>query len=503
MTAGPKFGKGDEMISLTSASRPARPRRPARLRAEEKAGEGIGVFLCRCGGAISDKVDVESIAADLSRTPNAVVAVADFPCSARGRSEIGRLLKEKELGRFVVAGCSPKTHESLFRETAIEAGINPFMFEIANIREQCAFVHSREAATEKAKTLVQAAIEKCRLLAPAPYDRVRVAARKVLILGDGFSAMRAAEAVAEEGIEVDLVTSEDQLDLGDHRMRHEGIEGESVSSMAAELASNPMINIHARSRVVQFEGHAGDFRALVSTKEGEIDLAAGAVIVALDATEIRSEVGPDVAGKVIDQSELETLLESASLPKRIVMIQPAESSCGRGCDIRAVENALVVKEASPETEVTIIGSEIRTFGLCELDYRKAQEYGIRFVRSEGQPVLESEEGLRVRVKDVHANEIITVPADLVVTSLPVSPTGTREIAGILKIPVDAQGYFRKSQVKLKPVASVREGVFLCGSAAEPRSPSEMILEAEAAGARAAALVSSPYLEVGGAVAEVE
>jgi heterodisulfide reductase subunit A-like polyferredoxin len=503
-----RFQKGDELISFVSSYRPAWTHRGFLPSNTEDKGDRIGVFICRCGGAVSRNVDVDSVAVHISSLDSVtVVRIMDFPCSSKGRLEIKESVRENNLGKFVLAGCSPKTHERLFRKVAAEVGLNPFMFEIANIREQCAFVHDYPEATEKAKTLVEVAVSKCRLLFPAPFRQIPVSSKRVIVVGNGFSAIVAASLAIEQGLEAVLIESGTNLEESGSKAIERGATPEYINGILTNLKLNPLVRILFRSNVVDFQGHPGDFRALIETPDGEEDVRCGAAVLALDAVE--SAPRPDTKeGRIITQSKFRAFLQlHQSYPRRVVMIvhdgSPQEEICGRSCYVDALANALMLREASPSADITIIGKEVRTYGMCELDYRRAQECGIRFVRSDVEPVIERDTEMRVLVKDAYSDLTLSLPADIVVLSEQVKPQNTDVLARVFRVAIDKNGYFRRTQVKLKPVATLREGVFLCGSAAGPRLLSEELLEASAAASRAVSLLSQPYIEIGGAVAEIE
>jgi heterodisulfide reductase subunit A-like polyferredoxin len=430
----------------------------------------------------------------------------DFPCSTRGQAEIREAIKENGLGRFVVAGCSPKTHERTFRRVAAGAGLNRFMFEIANIREQCAFVHAQPEATEKAKVLVEAATSKCKLLFPAPYEQVPVSSKRVLVVGGGLSAMIAASHVSDQGFGVVLVDPKGTLDEVSVTTTLRGVPPEYVRKIVKGLKSSPSTRMLFGAEVVDFQGHPGDFRALIETPEGEEDVRCGAAILVLDAVPFAPRTKSEDE-RVITQGEFKKLLSSQTTgPGKVVMIFPKDSSegtCGRSCHLGAITNALRLKELLPSADVTIICNEIRTYGMYELDYRKAQECGIRFVRCEGEAVIQHEGGLRVLVTDTYSDTTLSLPADLIVLSDLLKPQDTRRLAKIFRIPVDMNGFLAVSQVRLEPASTLREGVFLCGSATGPRLASEELLEASAAASGAVSLLSSSFIEIGGSVAEVD
>ena len=506
MTKDVRFHGGDELITLVSAKRPVRPRKRLDRGSAIDKGERIGAFICRCGGAVDRVVDVDAVAAHTSSLGSvAFVEVMDFPCSTNGREDIRKAIKDNNLGRFVVAGCSPRTHERLFRRVAADAGLNQFMFEIANIREQSAFVHSGPEATRKAKMLVDAAIAKCRLLFPAPYKQLPISARKVLVVGDGLSAMTAVSCISEQGGKVVFVTPSPSLEECASAGVYFDAPAESVMRVVRQLKSNRSVRILTGSDVVEFQGHPGDFRALVETLDGEEDVRCGATILAFEPTFApRSGIEDE---RVVTNQEFRDSLRRPPYPKRIVIILPASSTpgmiCARSDHIGAIADALRMRELSSSAEITVVSRDIRADGMHELDYRKAQEHGIRFVRYDEEPIIEREGDLRVLVNDPCSDSRLILAADVVVLSGLVSLPNNQKRAKIFGIPIEKNGLFRRTQVRLEPTSTLREGVFVCGGAAGPRLVSEMMIEASAAATMALSVVKKRYIEIGGAVAEID
>ncbi len=499
------FGSGDELIAHSSRTRRARlPSRQGRRRVERE-GEGIAVFVCRCGGAVSQTVDVESVAAHASRLEAVKVArVVDFACSKRGRDDILRSLAANEISRYVVAGCTPGTHEQLFRSLSIKAGVNPFTHEIANIREQCAFVHSPDEATRKARLLVEAAVAKCMALTPAPHLLLPMTSDRIVVVGGGLAAAVAALSGAQQGHEVTLVVSESDLGSLD---RVSDLPIEAIERLFHDVRSDRLIRILTGTEILAFEGNQGDFRLLLRSSAGEEDARCGAVILALEAVPEDAARGDHGLEGVVTQRHFRSLIESGTAPDKVVMLlepvgEPG-SVCDRGYAAEAISNALSLKELRPSAQVSLVGEEVRAYGMCELDYRRAQESGVRFVRTRDKPEIVKEGGLKVLVTDVDLGSSVELPADLIVADKLQKPSGTNDLARVFGVALDREGYFRRTHVKLKPAATLRKGVFLCGSASGPKLSSEEVLEASAAASRAVALVSRRFVEVGGEVAEVE
>lgn len=506
MTPEVHLHKGDELISLVTGTRPARPGSRRLRSVAEDRGDRIGVFICRCGGAVSRTVDVDSVAAHAASLNSvAFVKVMEFPCSAGGRAEILEDIKEKKLGRFVVAGCSPRTHEKIFRALAVKAGLNQSMFEIANIREQCAFVHVPSEATAKAKVLIESTASKCNLLLPAPYEQIPLSSRKALVVGSGLSAVVAASHVSDQGFGVVLVDPRGTSNEGEANSIKAGESVELFDKTLQRLKSNPLVRTLSGSKVIGFEGHPGDFRALIQTPDGEEDIRCGAAILAFDASP--THAAEDRDRREITQAEFGSLLGSRVVRMENIVIivsdNSSEETVGRGNYMDAVASSLRLKELLPSADATIIGSEARTYGLHELDYIRAQERGVRFIRPKGEVDIKHEGGLRVIVTDASSDAALSLPADLVVRSDVLRFEDARKVASVFKIPINAGGFFVESEARLEPGSTLNRGVFLCGSAAGPRLVSEELLGASTAASQAVSLLASPFIEAGGTVAEVD
>ncbi|MFP4545614.1 MAG: 4Fe-4S binding protein [Methanomassiliicoccales archaeon] len=485
--------KGGELIALMSSVRPARPPKP-RFPSRKEGGEGMGVFICRCGGAVEGRVDVEALASSISELdPVQACEVLDYSCSKQGRERIKQVIRDHSLDRFVVAGCSPKVIEQVFRTTAAEVSLNPFMVEVANIREQCSMVH--RDCQGKAETLVRGAVAKCALLVPAPVRVSPLASRKVLVVGDGLSALVAASEVERQGYQVVLLSPGG---LSTRPLSHQGLPVDYTESLLHGLEMSDRAEVIERARMRRFYGHPGDFSLELEGRTIEC----GAVILALEAERLRREF---LDQRVVDQTSLEEMKGPSELPGRIVMISGAEDQgiCGRGCHVQMVENAAHIKERNPRTRVTVIARDVVTMGMCELDYRRAQECGVDFIRFQEEPEISFGEQVEVSVVDANLGERLSLQADLVVLDDRLGPGIVDTIARMFQVPLDESGFLQRTQVKLKPTASIREGVFLCGSSVVPGTDLEAIQEARAAASRAVSLVSAPTRTVGGEVAEVE
>ena len=490
----------------------------------------IGVFVCHCGSNIGGYLDVPGVAEYALGLPGVVHAEHNlYTCSQDSIQHITEQTRELGFNRVVVASCTPLTHEPLFQDSVRQAGLNPGMFQMANIRNQCSWVHSDypEEATEKAKDLVRMAVAKaCRL---EPLRKTEVPVEKVvLVVGGGVAGMSAALTLAEQGFPVYLVEREAQLG-GNLRKIGALVDWETDDQMdGLRLAwSDPQdllhqlmqrieekdaIAVHLQSDYLGSDGFAGSFTSRVRTPDGEIEIRHGATIVATGGVEYRGpEYGYGTDPRIVTQQEFEARLsEGEALPDEMTMILcvgPAERYCSRICCTTAIKNALALKLLKPEARVTVIYHDIRTYGFKERLYDEARRQGVVFVQYDfdRKPAVEADEdGLQVTVWESSLQDDLVLNPDLLVLSMPmVSPEGVDDLATRLKVPLDLDGFFLEAHVKLRPVDFASDGVFLAGAAHYPKFLDEAIVQAQAAAARAITIVGKDVLEVGGVVAQVD
>jgi heterodisulfide reductase subunit A-like polyferredoxin len=487
----------------------------------------IGVFVCRCGTNIAGVVNVPAVAG-YARTLPDVVYVEDnlFTCSNDTQDRIRAMIVEHKLNRVVVASCTPRTHEPLFRNTLREAGLNPYLFEMANIRDQCSWVHMHEPekATQKSKDLVRMAVAKARLLQPLKRRRVRIE-KSALVLGGGLSGMTAALSLANQGYDVHLAEKEPELG-GSLRHTYYMLNGEKpqehLESLKADIARNDRIHLFTSAAVERIDGSIGDFRTRISSNGHATEVRHGVVVVATGAQQHQPKeylYGADK--RILTQRELERRLAAgdgvasnggARPPKTVVMIQCVGSRdserpyCSRVCCTEAIKNALKIKALSPETHVYVLYRDIRTYGFKESYYTRARQLGVIFLRYEDdrKPVVERDgDQLRVLLSDATLDLPVEIRADLVVLSAGIQPNDdNRQIARLLKIPVNSDGFFLEAHMKLRPVDFMTDGVFLCGLAHAPKSIEERILQAQAASARAGSILAHDDAEMEANVSEV-
>ncbi|RLB86176.1 MAG: heterodisulfide reductase [Deltaproteobacteria bacterium] len=482
----------------------------------------IGVFVCHCGNNIASVVDVASVAEYALTLPNVVFADHFlFTCSTDTQTKIQDIIAEYSLNRVVIASCSPRTHESLFQDTARKAGLNKYLVEMANIRDQCSWVHSNvpEAATEKAKDLVRMSVARSLLLEPL-YEFPFEVSQSALVIGGGMAGMTAALNLSDQGFRVYLV--ERDRELGGNALKlYYGPRGEDIRSLVQETIDNvskdQRITIYTGAQVIGTSGHVGKFLSTIKVGESQEVISHGATIIATGGSEYKpEEYLYGKSPKVFTQREFQAILaQGDKFPRatNVVMIQCVGSRdernpyCSRICCTQAVTNALRVKSNDPETEVFVLFRDIRTFGLYELLYKEAREAGVQFIRydpSQMPSVRERDNGLEVKVFDQNLGEEMTLKADYLVLSVAIRPEeSTRALATTLKLPLDEDGFFLEAHVKLRPLDFANAGYFLCGLAHGPKFLDESIAQAKGAAARAAEILSKDHMMVEAQVAVVD
>ncbi|MFQ6090411.1 MAG: CoB--CoM heterodisulfide reductase iron-sulfur subunit A family protein, partial [Candidatus Bipolaricaulia bacterium] len=476
-----------------------------------------------CGSNIASVIDVQSVARYAAELPN-VVHAEDvlYACSQDNLEHMKQVIKEHKLNRVLVASCTPRTHEPLFQETIREAGLNKFLFEMADIREQCSWVHSDRPAlaTEKAKALVRMGVGKARTLKPLSTQRIGVIPA-ALVIGGGLSGLTAALSLAEGGFGVHLIERERELG-GNLRKLYRTLEGEEVQAFLQDLIrrveENPKIEVYTEAQLLEFSGFVGNFSSLVSTPQGERRVEHGVAIVASGGSEHRpSEYLYGEDERVMTQLELERVIHEAPQElegkRSIVMIQCVGSRneerpyCSRVCCGEALKNALSLVERDPDRRIYVLYRDIMTYGLMEGLYRRAREKGVIFIRydEDRRPQVQRREGrIVITVWDGGTNEDVVITPDLLVLSTGIVPDlGNAELGRRLKVPLDGQGFFCEAHVKLRPVDFASRGIFLCGLSHAPGLIPEAIAKAKAAAGRAATVLAKGYLETGGLVALVD
>jgi heterodisulfide reductase subunit A-like polyferredoxin len=497
----------------------------------------IGVFVCHCGSNIGGYLDVPDVAAYARSLPSVVHAEDNlYTCSQDSIAHITEQVKELGLNRVVVASCTPMTHAPLFQDSIRAAGLNPGLFEMANIRNQCSWVHSNDwdAATNKAKDLVRMAAGRAATLKPLSTTQVEIE-HDALIVGGGVAGMTAALSLSRGGFGVHLVERESALG-GNLRDVFWTVDGDDPQAflrrMVEQVEDDPRITVHLNSTVARTGGFMGQFSTwLRNTEGGETEIKHGVTILAAGGQEYR---GPDYGygenPRVLTGLSFEKILANAEgltkdldanskaawqilgqqLPDEVAMILcvgPAERYCSRMCCSTAIKQALTLKHMKPEANITVLYKDIRTYGFKERLYTQAREAGVIFIRydDEHRPqVTKNDKAVEVHVHEPQLGRMISLQPDLVILSNPVVPAeGAEQLATQFKVPVDSDGFLLEAHIKLRPVDFSSDGLFMAGLAHYPKFLDETIVQAQAAAARAARVLSKPTLTAGGVVAEVD
>ncbi|HWQ79966.1 MAG TPA: FAD-dependent oxidoreductase [Anaerovoracaceae bacterium] len=498
----------------------------------------MGVFICRCGVNIGGYVDVPDVC-EYIRTLPFVVHVEDslYTCSVDAQKNMMDLIAKHNLNRVVVASCTPRTHEPLFQSVLKKTGLNPYLFNMSNIRDQCSWVHmdDKEAATRKAKELVRMAVGKG-LLAVALQRKKIPVEHSALILGGGAAGMSAALAIADMGYQAILV--EKSGDLGGNALGlHETYNGRPiqryVQNMINKVMNNDLIEVYLDTTVGKLEGFVGNFKTTLVTGNVLTPVNHGVVIVATGAFEARpTEYLYGQSKNVITQLELDKRLQSGDETlrdlKNVVMIQCVGSRedermyCSRVCCNQAVRNAAALRRLNPDVNVTVLYREMRTYGMHELNYRTERQNGVNFVNydverkpqvmeMERKPVVtddnavNGDNGLRVSVFSPAVGSEIAMDADLVVlaSAIAADREANKKTAQLLKIPQTQDGFFLEAHAKLRPVDFATEGVYLCGLAHSPKNLKESMVQGRSAAGRAATVITKDFIETEGTIARVD
>ena len=483
----------------------------------------IGVFICNCGINIGGVVNVPEVQAYAKTLPNVVLSDENlFTCSQDTQDKMKRVIDEYGINRVVVASCSPRTHEPLFRATIREAGLNKYLFEMANIRDQCSWVHmqDKKGATEKAKDLVRMAVTNANYIKPLKDVSIDVN-KKALIAGGGIAGMTAALKLAGQNFEVFLIEKEKVLG-GNLRHIYHTIDGMDVQAFLKDtvekVVSHPLIHVETEAVITDHSGSKGNFKTEILTgpEKTPNTIRHGILVVAVGGEEFKPQgkylYGDD--SRVMTQTEFEKGFTESALPPfgRCVMIQCVGSRdeerpyCSRVCCSVAVKNAIEIKKKDPKTDVVILYRDIRTYGFLEKYYLKARNLGVRFIRFEPEnpPLVENRNGtLSVSCYEPSVGENIEFTTDLVVLSSAIVAGDNKDFATLLKLPRTNEGFFFEAHMKLRPVDFASDGMFLCGLAHSPKNIQESITQAEGAVARAITILAKDTIAVGGVVAHVD
>ena len=482
----------------------------------------IGVFVCNCGINIGGVVNVPAVR-DYAKTLPFVEYVADnlYSCSQDTQDAMAQAIEANNLNRIVVAACTPKTHEPLFQETLVNAGLNKYLFEMTNIRNQDSWVHKGDPAkaTEKAKDLVRMAAAKAALVEPLPEAPLEVN-QKAMVLGGGISGIVAAKTLSEQGYKVSLLEKEPVLG-GQALNLFQTWKGEKVQTELTKLVEavqkDTNIDIHLNTNLIKVEGFVGNFKSTYRSGEQEGTIEHGIAILATGAREYKPKeylYGEDP--RIVTHHELDRrfIQNDPSLKKiqTAVFIQcvgsrePERPYCSRVCCTHSVESAIHLKQLNPAMDVRILYRDLRTYGERELLYRKARSLGVLFFRFsvDNKPMVKAgPDGISVQVIDHVLQRPIVFKADLLALASAVVPYKDEQLAQFFKVPMNEDGFFVEAHAKLGPSQFATDGVFLCGTAHYPKPIDESVAQAQAAVSRAVTLLARKNISVSGMVAAAD
>jgi len=479
--------------------------------------ERIGVFICDCGSNIAGHLDCAEVTRYASTLPGVVYAKENlYTCSEAGIGEIMNGIKENDLSRVVVASCSPRTHQPLFSSSCAQAGLNPYLFEMANIRDQCSWVHmgDKEGGTEKAKDLVRMAVAKAAFLEPQQEIEASLTPR-VLVIGGGVAGLSAVETLADMGLEVVLL--EQAPELGGFLNRIDRLfSGEKASDFAAGLiesvGSKPNVKVYLKAKMETVGGYIGNYQIGIRQADGTlVDELVGCIVVATGAIPLVPQGLYGYDGKqVITQAELEERFREGTFDaKRVVMIQcvgarcEERKYCSRICCQNAVKNAQFIKQENPEAQIHILYRDMQMYGTeKEKMLWDARGMGIRFDVYDPEQPPEVKDG-EVHFLQVLTGETETVPYDLVVLSTPLIPReDASELSKLLRVPIDQNRFFMEAHAKLRPLDFATDGIFLCGSARYPANVEEARSQGLGVASRIATILFKDKLITSAIVAEI-
>jgi heterodisulfide reductase subunit A-like polyferredoxin len=492
----------------------------------------IGCFVCSCGSNIAGVVDVDEVTEYASHLPDVVLSENTiYTCAADSLQLIQERIEEQGLNRVIVASCTPRTHEPIFRETIRSAGLNPYLFEMANIRDQDSWVHSgnSDKATEKAKDLVRMAAARSRLLFPL-HTEPQAFNHDALIVGGGVAGMTAALNLADQGYRIYLLERQGELGGRTREIFDNALGGDPqafLADLVARVQAHDRIEVILNHQVVKHKGYVGNFQTTVEETGGPRQrlIEHGVTVMATGAEEYDGPAyGLGEGSRIMTQGDLEGRIADGSLDpaalKQVVMIQcvgpwdepsangsAPEFYCSRVCCTSAMKNALKLKELNPDLQISVLYKDIRTYGFREGLYTEAREKGVTFIHFDDahKPQISRENGrLRVTVTEPILDLPVAFEPDaLILSAAMVPPEGTRELAEMMKFACTLEGFMLEAHLKLQPVDFPTEGAYLCGAIQYPKFLDEAIAQAKAAAARASAILSQDELQVGGVVAVVE
>ena len=481
----------------------------------------IGVFVCNCGTNIGGIVDVPQVAEYARGLPGVTYVEENlFTCSQDSQDKMKEIIGREGLNRVIVAACTPRTHEALFQETLRDAGLNKYLFEMANIRNQCSWVHSKEKeeATNKSKDLVRMAVARAQLIQPLPQPTISVD-NKALVIGGGIAGITAALGLADQGFHTYLIEQSDKLG-GNALNLIDTWRGDKIADRLKEIIlkteDHPLIDVYTESSITEASGFVGNFETTISQNSSDVTLKHGVVVVAVGAEERKPTeylYGED--DRVLTHLELDTAIKGGdkkvSGAKSAVFVQCVGSRdserpyCSKVCCTHSVKSALELKDMNPEMDIYILYRDIRTYGQREKLYREARRKGVIFIRYslDRKPLVEkSGDNISVSVRDHILDRDIQIEPDLVVLASAIVARDNDSLAQLYKLPLNEDRFFMEAHAKLRPVEFATEGIFLAGIAHYPKPIEESIAQAKAAASRASVVLSKEQLTVEGVVSHV-
>ncbi len=481
----------------------------------------IGVFICCCGTNIAGVVDVPAVVEYASTLEHVVYAEQNlFSCSQDSQDNMAKTIKEQQLTRVVLAACTPKTHEPLFQGTLTDAGLNKYVFEMANIRNQCSWVNQadHDMATQKSKDLVRMSVAKSMLMEPLDEAELQIN-QSVLIIGGGIAGITAAKSISSQGYQAYVVEQNETLG-GNAQHVHRTWKGENVlqnlNQMINDIESDDNIDIFTHAQITNVDGFIGNFKTTIKMGNKTKEIVHGVTIIASGAQERTPDqylYGTDdriMTGLELDRKLIKEDLD-ISEKKSAVFIQcvgsriPERPYCSKVCCTHSIKNALQLKKRNPKMDVYILYRDMRTYGLREDLYREARQKGVLFLRYEAQQgitVNQKNSVLSVKFINTGLRRKLEITPDLLILASAIIPPEKNDIALKYKVALNDDGFFMEAHAKLRPVDCATDGIFLCGLAHSPKPIDESIAQAVAAATKAVTLLARKTIKTSGTTAHI-
>jgi heterodisulfide reductase subunit A len=482
----------------------------------------IGVFVCRCGINIAGVVDVPSVAEYAATLPYVEYATENiYSCAQDTQDSMAQIIKQKKLNRVVVAACTPKTHQPLFQETLINAGLNKYLFEMANIRNHDSWVHKNnpDLATEKAKDLVRMSVTKVAMMQPLEEAELEID-QTAIVIGGGISGMAAARSLARQGYETHVVERGDKLGGQAHNL-FKTVDGhrvkEKLTGLVAEIENNDNIHVHLDTELTEVEGFVGSFKSTLTNNGQSLEVKHGISVLATGGAPLQTEeyaYGKDprimtsleLDRRIMDDDPELAEAKSAVFIQCVGSREPDRPYCSRVCCTHAIDNALELKKRNPEMSIYVLYRDIRTYGEREYIYREAREQGVIFIRYsvDDKPQVTLTDGkIQITLKDHVLGVPVQIDADLLTLATAIIANKDEKLANFFKVPLNDDGFFVEKHAKLGPSEFATDGVFLCGLAHYPKPIDEALAQGRAAASRAVTLLARKTIHTSGEVAQID